>query len=52
MAELTGTGAAAFPGPKGYAWDTQADMAFALLGAGIALITLSRRHDRQIGNQS
>ena len=52
VAELTGTGAEAFLGTQGYAWDTQLDMAFALLGASIALLTLSRLHDRQIENQS
>ena len=52
VAELSGTGAEAFLGTQGYAWDTQSDMAFALLGASIALLTLSRLHDRQIENQS
>ena len=52
VAELTGTGAEAFLGTQGYAWDTPSDMAFALLGASIALLTLSRLHDQQIENQS
>jgi putative membrane protein len=52
VAELSGTDAEAFLGTQGYAWDTQSDMAFALLGASIALLTLSRLHDRQIENQS
>ena len=51
VAELTGTGAEAFLGTQGYAWDTQSDMAFALIGAGIALLTLSKLHNRQIENQ-
>mgnify|MGYP006186098215 CR=1 FL=1 len=41
-------GADEFLGTQGYAWDTQADMAFALLGAVLALLLFSRWHDRQI----
>ena len=52
VAELTGAGAEAFLGTQGYIWDTQSDMAFALLGTSIALLTLSRLHDRQIENQT
>ena len=40
--------AEAFLGTQGYIWDTQSDMAFALLGACVALLTLERRHDRQM----
>jgi len=40
--------AEAFLGTQGYIWDTQSDMAFALLGAMVALVTLKRTHDRQI----
>lgn len=32
-----------------HVWDTQSDMGFALLGASLALLTLSRWHDRQLG---
>ncbi|MDD5274974.1 MAG: DUF2238 domain-containing protein [Methylovulum sp.] len=39
----------AFLGTQGYVWDTQSDMAYALLGAIVALLTLSRFHDKQIG---
>ena len=52
VAEFTETGAEAFLGTQGYAWDTQSDMAFALLGASFALLTLSRLHDRQIEARS
>jgi putative membrane protein len=52
VAELTGTGAEAFLDTQGYARDTQSDMVFALLGPSIALLTLSRLHDRQIESQS
>lgn len=38
----------AFLGTQGYVWDTQSDMAFALVGAMLALATLSRLHDRHI----
>lgn len=38
----------AFLGTQGYVWDTQSDMAFALVGAVSALIMLSKWHDRQI----
>ncbi len=40
--------AEAFLGTQGYVWDTQSDMAFALLGAMVALVTLKQAHDRQI----
>ena len=48
-AVMLGQGADEFLGTQGYAWDTQADMAFALLGAVLALLLLSRWHDRQLG---
>ncbi len=48
VAELSGTAAEAFLGTQGYIWDTQSDMAFALIGAMSALICLSNWHDRQI----
>jgi putative membrane protein len=47
-AELTGEAADAFLGTQGYAWDTQSDMALALLGAIASLVLLSRLHDRQL----
>ncbi|WP_417534562.1 DUF2238 domain-containing protein [Marinobacterium stanieri] len=49
VALLSGEGAEAFLGTQGYVWDTQSDMGFALLGASLALLTLSRWHDRQLG---
>lgn len=39
----------AFLGTQGYAWDTQSDMALALLGAMLAQVMLGRKHDAQIG---
>jgi putative membrane protein len=41
--------AEAFLGTQGYVWDTQSDMAYALIGAIAALVLLGRMHDRQIG---
>lgn len=38
----------AFLGTQGYIWDTQSDMALALLGAIVALVTLNQTHDRQL----
>jgi putative membrane protein len=40
--------AEAFLGTQGYVWDTQSDMAWAMLGAVLALLLLKRTHDRQI----
>jgi putative membrane protein len=40
--------AEAFLGTQGYIWDTQSDMAYALVGAMVALVTLNQTHDRQI----
>jgi putative membrane protein len=48
VALLTGESAEAFLGTQGYIWDTQTDMAFALLGAMSALLLLAKRHDRQL----
>lgn len=48
VALLSGEGAEAFLGTQGYIWDTQSDMGLALLGAIVALLTLSRIHDRQM----
>ncbi len=48
VALATGEGAEAFLGTQGYMWDTQSDMAFALLGAIMGLILLSRLHDKQL----
>lgn len=42
--------AESFLGTQGYVWDTQSDMFWALAGAILALLTLSRLHDRQISS--
>ncbi len=44
----SGEAAEAFLGTQGDVWDTQWDMQMALVGAIIALVTLSGRHDREI----
>lgn len=44
----SGEDADAFLGTQGYVWDTQSDMAMALLGAVVALAALSKWHDSQI----
>ncbi|OGS91485.1 MAG: hypothetical protein A2Z95_09370 [Gallionellales bacterium GWA2_60_18] len=41
-------GAHEFLGTQGDVWDTQADMFWALVGAALALATLSRMQDRQM----
>ena len=41
--------AESFLGTQGYVWDTQSDMAWALIGAITALLLLSRWHNRQLG---
>jgi len=48
VALATGEGSEAFLGTQGYIWDTQSDMAFALLGAIMGLILLSKWHDNQL----
>lgn len=48
VALLSEEAAESFLGTQGYVWDTQSDMGWALLGAVLALLLLSRRHDRQI----
>jgi putative membrane protein len=44
----TGEAAEAFLGTQGDVWDTQWDMQMALVGAVVALATLSRLHDREL----
>ncbi|HIP01975.1 MAG TPA: DUF2238 domain-containing protein [Campylobacterales bacterium] len=48
VAEISGEGAEAFLGTQGYVWDTQSDMAWALFGAVLALVLLSRYHDKEL----
>jgi len=48
MAVATGDSANSFLGTQGYVWDTQSDMAMALIGAAAALTLLTGLHDRQL----
>lgn len=48
VAVVSGESAEAFLGTQGYVWDTQSDMALALLGSVLALAFLGRLHDRQM----
>jgi len=50
VALASGESAEAFLGTQGYIWDTQSDMALALLGAFLAIGMLSRLHDKQLEN--
>lgn len=52
VAVWTGTAADAFLGTQGDVWDTQKDMALALVGAILAQLFLARMHDRRIGELS
>ncbi len=48
VALASGGAAEDFLGTQGYVWDTQSDMAVALVGAILALLFLGRCHDRAI----
>tara|TARA_R110002167_G_scaffold32146_1_gene104838 strand:+ start:623 stop:1228 length:606 start_codon:yes stop_codon:yes gene_type:complete len=48
VALLSGQGAEAFLGTQGYIWDTQSDMLYALIGAILCIISLSKWHDKQL----
>ncbi len=48
VALSTGDDAEAFLGTQGYIWDTQSDMAVALLGAICAIVFLARYHNKQL----
>ena len=45
---LSAEAAESFLGTQGYVWDTQSDMFWAMGGAIVSLLLLSRIHDRQI----
>ena len=44
----TGEGGDSFLGTQGYIWDTQSDMLYATIGAIIALVVLSKIHNKQL----
>ncbi|MDI1248545.1 MAG: DUF2238 domain-containing protein, partial [Lacunisphaera sp.] len=49
VAVASGAAAEDFLGTQGDPWDTQTDMALALVGAILALVLMSRWHDRSMG---
>ncbi|HSG89654.1 MAG TPA: DUF2238 domain-containing protein [Pseudomonadales bacterium] len=49
VALLSAEAAESFLGTQGDPWDTQADMFLAMIGAILALLLLSRVHDRALG---
>ena len=49
VAVATGSAADAFLGSQGDPWDTQNDMLLCMIGSLTALLTLSRWHDRLLG---
>jgi putative membrane protein len=49
MAVWQGAATDAFLGSQGDPWDTQSDMAMALIGAIVSQLLLRRWHDRQLG---
>jgi len=51
VALMSDEAADAFLGTQGYIWDTQSDMGLALLGAIMALLLLSKMHDKQMGER-
>jgi len=48
VAITAGASSEAFLGTQGYVWDTQTDIAGALVGAVLALVLLSQFHDKQL----
>lgn len=48
VAITSGQSADSFLGTQGYAWDTQSDMLYALIGAICMVIFISKFHDKQI----
>ncbi len=48
VALAIGEDAEAFLGTQGYIWDTQSDMMYALFGGIVALLLLSKYHDKQL----
>lgn len=48
IALAVGENAEAFLGTQGYMWDTQSDMGYALFGGIMALMMLSKFHDKQL----
>lgn len=51
VALMSEDAADSFLGTQGYIWDTQSDMAWALIGALLAIAFLGRWHDKQLSDQ-
>ena len=51
VALAVGEDAEAFLGTQGYIWDTQSDMGYALFGGIVALLVLTKLHDKQISSE-
>ena len=51
VAVVSGSSAEAFLGTQGYVWDTQSDMALALLGSVMSLIIFSNYHDEELARK-
>jgi putative membrane protein len=47
-AVIASEGSESFLGTQGYVWDTQSDMLWAMTGAILSLLLLSRAHDKQL----
>lgn len=52
VALATGESAEAFLGTQGYMWDTQSDMALALVSAVTSILLLTKEHDRQLARRT
>jgi putative membrane protein len=52
VAVVSGAGADDFLGTQGYVWDTQTDMAMALVGAISAVLLVSKAHDRSLAKSA
>lgn len=52
VAVISKTAAESFLGTQGYVWDTQSDMFFAGVGSILALLFLSKIHDKKIANET
>ena len=48
VAVISGSGADDFLGTQGDIWDTQTDMAMALVGAVVAVVFTAKAHDRSL----
>ena len=52
MSLVSGSAGDSFLWAQGYVWDTQSDMLLCLIGSILALVLLSRWHDKSISKSS